>query len=100
VIHDSVIPGDCRAILKTLSSDSVDFILTDPPYFVDYKDRGGRTIRNDSYPAQVLEAFRDLRRVLKPNRLCVSFYGWQHVDAFAAIWRKVDLKPVGHIVFR
>lgn len=97
--QDVVIPGDCTAILKTLPSESVDFILTDPPYFVGYKDRSGRGIRNDRHPDQVLEAFRDLCRVLKPNRLCVSFYGWKHVDAFAAIWKRVDLRPVGHIVF-
>ena len=77
-----VIQGDCAAVLKTLPDASVDFVLTDPPYFVRYRDRSGRTIRNDSDPGQVLDAFNDVYRVLKPNSLCVSFYGWNRVDCF------------------
>jgi site-specific DNA-methyltransferase (adenine-specific) len=38
-------------------------------------------------------------RVLKPNRSCVSFYGWNHVDAFAAMWKVAGFSLVGHIVF-
>ena len=38
----------------------MDFVLTDPPYFVRYRDRSGRTIRNDHYPGQVLDAFNFL----------------------------------------
>ena len=47
IMQNSVIQGDCTAIFKTLPAESVDFVLTDPPYFVRYKDRSGRTIRND-----------------------------------------------------
>lgn len=57
-------------------------MLTDPPYFVRYTDRSGRTIRNDLYPGKVLDAFKDLFQVLKPKSLCISFYGWNRVDSF------------------
>jgi DNA modification methylase len=97
---NSVIQGDCAAVLKTLPDASVDFVLTDPPYFVRYKDRSGRTVRNDGYPAaRILDAFNDVYRVLKPNSLCVSFYGWNRVDAFFAAWKGTGFTPVGHIVF-
>ena len=69
IMQNTVIQGDCTAILKTLPAASVEFVLTDPPYFVRYKDRSGRTIRNDRYPGPVLDAFRDVYRVLKPDRL-------------------------------
>jgi site-specific DNA-methyltransferase (adenine-specific) len=46
-MYNRVIQGDCTAVLKALPSESVDFVLTDPPYFVGYRDRSGRTIRNE-----------------------------------------------------
>ena len=95
---NTVTQGDCAAVLKTMSAASVDFVLTDPPYLVRYKDRSGRTIRNDSSPA-VLDAFTDIHRVMKPNSLCVSFYGWNRVDAFFAAWKRAGFTPVGHLVF-
>src|ERR1039458_837127 len=99
IMQNTVIQGDCTAILKTLPAASVEFVLTDPPYFVRYKDRSGRTIRNDRYPGPVLGAFRDVYRVLKPDALCVSFYGWNRVDSFFAAWKGAGFTPVGHIVF-
>jgi site-specific DNA-methyltransferase (adenine-specific) len=98
-MYNRVIQGDCTAVLKTLPAESVDFVLTDPPYFVRYKDRSGRTIRNDVYPGAVLDAFNDVYRVLKPNSLCVSFYGWNRVDSFFSAWKGAGFVPVGHIVF-
>lgn len=96
-----IIHGDCCEVLKVLPSGSVDFVLTDPPYFVRYRDRLGRTVRNDgaSDMAKVLGAFTDVYRVLKPDSLCVSFYGWQAIDAFMAAWKGAGFSPVGHIVW-
>jgi DNA modification methylase len=43
--------------LKAFPSQSVDLVVTDPPYLVNYRDRSGRTIKNDSgNNAGVLEA--------------------------------------------
>jgi len=98
-VYNRVIQGDCTAVLKTLPGESIDFVLTDPPYFVRYRDRSGRTIRNDRYPGQILDAFNDMYRVLKPNSLCVSFYGWNRVDSFFSAWKGAGFTPVGHIVF-
>lgn len=98
--YNRIFQGDCIEVLKTLPSGSVDFALTDPPYFVRYKDRDGRTIANDDRPESVLGAFTDLYRILKPNSFCVSFYGWSKVDAFLHAWRQAGFKAVGHIVWR
>jgi site-specific DNA-methyltransferase (adenine-specific) len=96
--QNTIITGDCRSILPQLDAASVDFVLTDPPYLVRYKDRSGRTIQNDSAPG-ILDAFTDVYRVMKPNTLCVSFYGWNRVDAFFGAWKRAGFAPVGHIVF-
>ena len=99
-VSNQIMQGDCTQILKTLPAESVDLVVTDPPYFVRYKDRAGRTIRNDDNPANVLGAFSDLYRVLKPDTFCISFYGWNKVDAFFNAWTIAGFRPVGHIVWR
>jgi site-specific DNA-methyltransferase (adenine-specific) len=38
--------------------------------------------------------------VLKPDSLCVSFYGWNKTDVFMAAWRDAGFRIAGHIVFR
>src|ERR1700733_2395182 len=45
---NQILHGDCIDVMKQIPADSVDFILTDPPYLVNYRDRSGRTIQNDS----------------------------------------------------
>jgi len=43
-MYNRVIQGDCTTVLKTLPGESVDFVLTDPPYFVRYRDRDSRDL--------------------------------------------------------
>jgi site-specific DNA-methyltransferase (adenine-specific) len=99
MLKQQVIQGDCKAVLQTLPSESVDFVLTDPPYFVRYKDRSGRSIANDDNSEGALSAFSDLYRVLKPNTFCVSFYGWNSVALFFEAWKRAGFASVGHIVW-
>ncbi len=94
-----VIPGDCVDVMRRMPERSVDFVLTDPPYAVRYRDRSGRTLLNDDSTDWLLPAFAEVARVLKDNRFCVSFYGWPRADAFLEAWRSVGLRPVGHLVF-
>jgi DNA modification methylase len=96
---NQILHGDCTRLLKTVPSESIDLVLTDPPYFVGYRDRSGRTIANDTDPASVLGAFNDVFRVLKRDSFCISFYGWNQVDAFVRIWRQAGFRPVGHLVW-
>jgi DNA modification methylase len=77
----------------------VDLVVTDPPYFVNYRDRAGRSIANDRDPSSVLGAFGDLYRILKPNTFCVSFYGWNAINSFFDAWKSAGFKAVGHIVW-
>lgn len=95
-----ILQGDCTQVMKTISASSVDFILTDPPYAVRYRDRSGRTILNDDNDAWLAPAFAEMYRLLKPNTFCVSFYGWDAADRFIAAWRQTGFKIAGHIVFR
>lgn len=95
---NQVLHGDCVQVLQTLPGESIDAVITDPPYLVGYRDRNGRSIANDTEPA-VLDAFSDIYRVLKPDSFCVCFYGWNRVDAFFRAWRAAGFQPVGHLVW-
>ncbi|MGH8209908.1 MAG: DNA methyltransferase [Steroidobacteraceae bacterium] len=96
---NQVMHGDCTQVLQGLPGESIDAVITDPPYFVRYRPRSGLTIANDIDPASVLGAFTDIYRLLKPDSFCVCFYGWNRVDAFFRAWTEAGFQPVGHLVW-
>ena len=97
---DTVMLGDCVALMNRLDAESVDFILTDPPYITHYRSRDGRSVANDDNDRWLQPAFAEMFRILKPDAFCVSFYGWNKVDLFMAAWRGAGFRVAGHIVFR
>jgi site-specific DNA-methyltransferase (adenine-specific) len=97
---NTILNGNCIEKMRALPGNSVDFILTDPPYLVNYQDRNGRSIRNDANSNWLQPAMREAYRVLKQDRIAIMFYGWTKVDAFFAAWKDAGFRPVGHIVFR
>jgi site-specific DNA-methyltransferase (adenine-specific) len=58
--------GDCLELLKTLDAESVDAVITDPPYGI-FKD----TLKYDQLPAP--EVWRECYRVAKPNAWLAVF---------------------------
>lgn len=92
--------GDCIDVMAHMPARSIDFVLTDPPYLVRYRDRAGRRVVNDDNDAWLKPAFAQIHRVLKPHCLAVSFYGWDKVDLFMDAWRAAGFTPVGNITFR
>jgi adenine-specific DNA-methyltransferase len=97
---NTITQGDCIQIMRDMPANSVDFILTDPPYLVNYRDRTGRTIQNDTDASWLKPAMAQAYRVLKQDRVAVMFYGWTKIDAFFEAWCSAGFQPVGHIVFR
>jgi len=98
--HNTIIQGDCVQGMSKLEANSVDFVLTDPPYLIDYRGRDGRTVTNDNNRRWLRPAFTQMYRVLKPASFCVSFYAWNRVHLFMSAWRDAGFRAVGHIVFR
>ena len=67
-IQNRIINGRCEEVLKDLDDDSIDFILTSPPY----ADKRDYAIENtSSSPAEYLDWFKpmakEIHRVLKNN---------------------------------
>ena len=95
-----ILNGDSVDLMRAMPRNAVDFILTDPPYLVNYQGRDGRKVRNDDNARWLRPAVNQMHRVLKWGGLAVSFYGWNKIDLFAEAWKAAGFRMVGHIVFR
>lgn len=66
-----ILDGDCRDVLSTLADESVNCIVTSPPYFAlrDYGVDGqiGLEPTPDEYVAEMVCVFREARRVLRDD---------------------------------
>src|SRR5688500_2136945 len=63
--------GDCREVLASLSADSVDCVVTSPPYWGlrDYGNEGQLGVERtpELYVANMVAVCAEVRRVLKPS---------------------------------
>jgi DNA modification methylase len=98
-LFNSIQNGDCVRIMRGMTANSVDFILTDPPYLCRYRSRAGQTVANDNNDSWLRPAFAEMHRVLKDRSFCLSFYGWHKADLFISAWRAAGFRIVGHVVF-
>ena len=100
-LHDylnAIILGDCCLVMQQFSAHSIDLVVTDPPYLINYQSQDGRTIAGDSNDAWLLPAFSEAFRVPRVGGFCISFYGWSKADRYLDAWRKAAFRPVGHLV--
>jgi len=79
--------GDCIEILKTLKEKSVDCVVMDPPYLIDYKDtrESFNPTFNDSSENKEEKLdnwFREIKRVIKDNAHIYCFYGQDENNSF------------------
>lgn len=98
--RNRILHGDCVQVMRSLPSESVDFVLTDPPYLVRYRSRDGRRVANDDNHRWLKPSFAEMFRLLKPCSFAVSFYGWSRADLFFDAWKSAGFSVVGHLVFR
>ncbi|MGV2188787.1 DNA-methyltransferase [Agrobacterium vitis] len=72
-------PGDCLEVLRTITSDSIDCVVTSPPYWGlrDYGVDGqiGLEPTLAEHLAVMVAVFEEVRRVLKPTGTCWINYG-------------------------
>jgi site-specific DNA-methyltransferase (adenine-specific) len=96
-----VIHGDCIEVLKTMPPESVDMVITDPPYLVNYHSSDGRTYPNDDprTATWLKPAFAEVYRVLKSDRFSVCFYGFPHAEKFITAWKAAGFWPLDILVW-
>jgi len=73
--------GDCFELMKELPDESVDFILTDPPYgisFLSTRTNNYDKLENDDlddWLEQIPKWLSEFRRILTPTGVCCCFLG-------------------------
>lgn len=65
-INTKIILGDCREVLKDLDENSIDLIVTSPPY-ADSRNGTYGGIKPDHYVEWFLPISKELLRILKPD---------------------------------
>ena len=61
--ENTIIHGDSLTVLRQMEPESVDAIITDPPYGINYVSQTGASIKNDKSPFIwfLYDAFRVLK---------------------------------------
>lgn len=108
-VEQCILTGDSRELMTELEDDSIDFIVTSPPYwsilrkdldhkvkaerkskglqtrYSDQEDDLGNTESYEDFLAELGKVFADCRRVLRPKRyMCVVVSDFRHGSDFIA----------------
>ena len=75
---------------ETIKDESIDLIVTDPPYLVSYKTNHRKNkdhkfcsaIKNDNNPDLINDYIKECYRILKPNSAMYMFCSCVHIDQF------------------
>lgn len=95
-ISASTLEGDSRKLIKTLAPESIDLMLTDPPFGLDLINESGESssrqnvlqgkkieLEDNLSPTEAFElstaVFSDLARVLKPGAHFYIFGSWEYM---------------------
>ena len=95
----NLLHGDCFELLQDIPDESVDMILTDPPYGMsfqsDYRKTKYEKIKGDSNLDWLDDFVDEIYRVSKPNTAHYVFCSFHHIDKFKqAIEKKFKVKNI------
>ena len=83
-LENNIICGDCNVVLASLPDDSIDLIITSPPYFQQREYCGKTGIGNeesiDEYIESLLKIFRQCVRVIKKTGTIVFNVGDKYIN--------------------
>lgn len=83
--------GDCLEVMKQIPNESVDMVLTDPPYLCDYsrhdsKSRFSKKIANDennsANEGMIEKYLQECYRIMKDNTAIYCFCNYKKIDFF------------------
>ena len=90
----NLIQGDCLERMKEIPDGSVDLVLTDPPYGMDFQSNRRvvksrfEKIKNDKSLEWLDGFFSECQRVLKNNTSIYCFCSWHNIDEFKCSFEK------------
>jgi site-specific DNA-methyltransferase (cytosine-N4-specific) len=94
----TITQGDVRTVLKSIPSESIQCVITSPPYWGvrDYGMEGqiGAELQLDSYVRKLVTIFSEVRRILKPDGTFWLNLGNTYTSG-GRKWRQEDSKNRG-----
>ena len=69
----TVIHGDCLEVMRTMADNSIDFIVTDPPYMINFMGKAFDKFKDN--PASNPEVWKEALRICKPGSMLAAFGG-------------------------
>lgn len=103
----------CVEGMREIPSDSIDLIIADPPFGIDFNGKekfygrdsevvmeGYVDVDSENYRSFSLEWIGELYRILKDTGSCYIISGWTKIEDVLYAARKAGLQYVNHIVWK
>lgn len=104
---NTIVCGDSEVLIKKIPDESIDLIVTDPPYLIQYKtnhrmEKGHKfssEMLNDNNPLLVKVIIQECYRILKQNSAMYMFCSFDKVDFFKQCIEQTGFKIKNMIVW-
>lgn len=88
----TLINDDSLNFIKTIPANSIDLVLTDPPYGIEFQSHRRKEIydkiKNDNSLEWLGNFFSECNRIMKDNTAIYCFCSWHNVDIFKKAFEK------------
>lgn len=110
---DKLYCGDALKLMKEIPDESIDLVLTDPPFAIDFKGRrsnyhrkkervieGYSEIPGDEYLDFSLKWIKEAYRILKESGSMYVFSGWNHLKDILIAIDEAKFKTLNHLIWK
>jgi site-specific DNA-methyltransferase (adenine-specific) len=103
---------DCISGMQTLPENSIDLIIADPPFGIDFDKMGSQYNRdsslvtegyqevNDNYSSFTYNWMKQLPRIMKETSSAYIFSGWTNLGDLLNSVKKLNLTLINHIIWK
>jgi len=108
---DTIRFEDCIRGMKQLPGESIDLVIADPPFGIDFDGKSsvynrderlvieGYEEKNESYHDFTSRWLAELPRIMKPESSAYVFSGWTNLDAVLHCARDAGLVTLNHLIW-
>jgi site-specific DNA-methyltransferase (adenine-specific) len=112
IAQDTVVFDDCIAGMESMSAESVDLVIADPPFGLGFSGKESVYNRNDDL---VIDFYQDvdekygefteewmalIQKVMRPHATAYVFSGWTHLEEVLRGARKAGLATINHLIWK